>query len=250
MVCEDKVAIVTGGGTGIGRAIALRFIQQGARLTVVGRRREPLDALVAEAAALDGEAHAVQADLTQEEDARHVIGAALETYGEIDILVNNAGVAGYARLIHEIAVNEWEEIIRGNLTLCYLALHAVLPYFAERRRGSIVNVGSIAGCVGMPGMSAYGAAKAGIVALTRSVAVEYAHLGVRCNCVCPGTIESPMTAGFLANPERRQAVLNAIPAATLGTPDDVARIVVALAADDAQFLTGAVIAVDGGFTAR
>lgn len=250
MLFEGKVAIVTGGGTGIGRAVALRLVHQGARLVVVGRRREPLDQLVAEVAALGGEARAVQSDLTQEADVSHVIRAALATYGAVDILVNNAGVAGYARPVEEIVLEEWEEIIRGNLNVCFLMSRAVLTYFARRRSGSIVNVSSIAGCVGMRGMSAYGAAKAGIIALTRSIAVEYAHLGIRCNCVCPGTIETPMTADSLANEERRQMVVKEIPAAAVGMPDDVAHIVTALAADDARFLTGAVIAVDGGFTAR
>ncbi|GAH33235.1 unnamed protein product, partial [marine sediment metagenome] len=116
MSCRGKVAIVTGGGTGIGRAVALRFVQQDVRVVIVGRRREPLELVVCEAATLGGEARPVQADLTQEGDVRHVIEATLETYGAIDILVNNAGVPGSGRPIHEIALEEWEEIIRGNLT--------------------------------------------------------------------------------------------------------------------------------------
>jgi len=197
---KNKVALVTGGGSGIGRSTARLLAREGASVIVMGRKKTPLTRVSRQILKFGGNALPAKGDVTDEQSVRRVIETGLKEFKKIDILVNSAGVAGEPVQVHEITDAMWTELIDSNLTGTFRMIRAVLPYFLEKKKGIIVNVASIGGLVGLGNMAAYNAAKGGVIALTKSVAVEYGHLGIRCNCVCPGTVETNMTRDYLAYP--------------------------------------------------
>ncbi len=251
MRLADKVAIVTGGGTGIGAAIAATFAREGARVTITGRRKEILGEIVDEIAAAGGHALAVPGSVTDEADVQHAVQATLATFGRVDVLVNNAGSFLHAGPLHETADEIWDGVMDVFLKGVFRFSRAVIPHMRRQGGGSIVNIGSVLGLKASPSFPVhpYAAAKAGVAMLTKTIAVHYAKDGIRCNCVAPALTETPLTEARLEDAAARATMEAQYPLGRLGRPDDVAQAVLYLASDDAAWTTGTVLTVDGGIMA-
>jgi meso-butanediol dehydrogenase / (S,S)-butanediol dehydrogenase / diacetyl reductase len=241
----DRVALVTGGGTGIGRATALSLAAAGAAVVVCGRRREPLEQVAAETGGL-----AVAGDLAAPEDAQRVVREAVRAFGALHVVVNNAGAIRRNERLHEVGVDRWDEQIAINLRGPYLVLHAALPELLKAGGDrSIVNVSSTLAVKPASGTAPYAAAKGALIALTKTLAVEYAGDGIRCNAVLPAVVRTALAR--VDRPDyaaREGAMAAAYPVGRLGEPEDVARAIVWLASPDAGWVTGSTVTVDGGFT--
>jgi meso-butanediol dehydrogenase / (S,S)-butanediol dehydrogenase / diacetyl reductase len=247
-----KVALVTGAGTGIGRACALLFAREGARVAVAARRAEPLATVTAEMAKAGGETLAVQCDVTQARQVQDAMRAIVGRFGRLDVVVNNAG-ALIAATAEETSDADWDRIIDVNAKGTFLVSRAALPELRRTGGGSIINIGSILSLVGMKKRAAYCAAKGGVLLLTRAMALDHAHERIRFNCICPGLVETELIRGlFTGTPEREDLLrqrIEQIPLGRLGHPEDVARLAVFLASEESSWITGAALSVDGGFTA-
>jgi 3-oxoacyl-[acyl-carrier protein] reductase len=241
---KDQVAVVTGASGGIGSRIAAALAAEGAAVVIHYRHHwEAAERLVQEILSAGGRARAVPGDLTDPEQAAAVIAAARDGFGRIDILVNNAGVARDG-LVLRMKDEEWQEVLDTSLSGTFYCIRAALREFVRQRRGRIINITSTAGQVGNPGQANYVAAKAGVIGLTRAVAREVGSRGITVNAVAPGYIAAGMTDGL--PPEVTARYLAQIPLERAGSPDDVAAAVVFLASDDAGYITGQVLNVDGG----
>jgi NAD(P)-dependent dehydrogenase (short-subunit alcohol dehydrogenase family) len=243
-----RAALVTGGGTGIGEAIARRLAADGLRVCITGRRREPLEAVAAETGAL-----AVVADTGDEGEVQASVDRALDAFGRLDVLVCNAGV-GASGAVAEQTPERWETVMRTNLTGAFLACRAALPSLVESR-GAIVTISSDAGLRAAPRSAAYCSSKAGLIMLTKCLALDYGPQGVRANCICPGWIRTPMAdgemdeLGELRGTDREGAyglATSRVPLRRPGTPEEIAAAAAWLASEEAAFMTGAVVAIDGG----
>jgi meso-butanediol dehydrogenase / (S,S)-butanediol dehydrogenase / diacetyl reductase len=245
---KDKVAIVTGAGSGIGRATALRLAQEGARVAVLEMNPESGKATAAEIGTEGGEAVFAQADVSREDEVNAAVARVKETYGRIDILVNNAGaVAG--ETFEEVDAEVWQRDMEVNLKGPFLCAKAALPMMIERRSGAIVNVGSVNGLLALD-CPAYSMAKAGLVSLTRTLAVTYGPYGVRSNIVCPGTVRTPVwDERIRRNPEIFTTLARWYPLGRVAAPEEIAAVILFLASNEASFVNGAVLAADGGLTA-
>jgi NAD(P)-dependent dehydrogenase (short-subunit alcohol dehydrogenase family) len=247
---KNKVALVTGGGVGIGAAVARLFAREGASVVITGRRKDVLEQVVAEIERARGRALVVTGSVTDEAHVRSAVAQAVRTFGRLDILVNNAGIGSFGKPLHETDDATWEEQLAVNLTGVFRMTRAALPHMLQAGGGSIINISSIAALVGIPLLPAYGAAKGGLNALTRCLAIDYAAQNIRCNAICPGLIATPMAEPLMAEPDRLAAVLAAYPMARTGKPEEVAKLVLYLACDDSAWMTGSIIPLDGGMTAR
>ncbi len=250
MAASERVALVTGGGTGIGRATALALARDSVTVALAGRRREPLADVAAEIAEAGGRALAMTGDMSVPEDADRVVAAAVEAFGGLHVVVNNAGAIRRNVRLHEVGVERWDEQIASNLRGPYLVLRAALPALLRASGDrAIVNVSSTLAVKAAPGVAPYAAAKGALLALTRSVAVEYADDGIRCNAILPAVVRTPLAHVDRPDFEARQAEMAAAyPLGRLGEPEDVAEAIRWLASEDSGWITGAVLNVDGGFT--
>jgi NAD(P)-dependent dehydrogenase (short-subunit alcohol dehydrogenase family) len=248
MQLAEKVAVITGGGSGIGRATAERFAREGARVVVadlVAARAEETAAMIAGAG---GEALAVAADVSDAAAVATLAERALAAYGRVDILVNNAAVSR-GDDIRAIDEAEWDFSLAVVLKSAYLCSRAFVPQMIERRAGAIVNVSSVNGLAAL-GEEAYSAGKAGMISLTQNMAVKYGQYGVRANCICPGTIRTPIWAPRVAeNPQIFDQLAKWYPLGRVGEPEDIANAALFLASDQAAWITGTVLTVDGGLLA-
>ena len=248
---DGKVAIVTGAGTGIGRAAALAFAREGARVLVAGLEPERLAETVELVRAAGGEALASHTDVADPAQAAAMVEAALAAWGRLDCAFNNAGIEGDTAPLADCTLENWQRVIAVNLTGTFLCLRAEIPAMLRGGSGAIVNCASVAGLVGFGGIPAYTASKHGVVGLTKAAALDYATSGVRVNAVCPGVIQTAMVDRFTGGSPEAVAAMTAMqPVGRLGRPEEVAALAVWLCSDAASFVTGEAIAVDGGFVAR
>ena len=243
MNLEGRVALVTGASQGIGRACALHLARNGASVAVAARNAQKLDELVAEIASTGAKAAAFAMDVVDEEQVKAGIKAALAHFGKIDILVNNAGITR-DQLVMRMKRADWDAVLATNLTSAYLAIQQVIPSMLKQRWGRIINISSVFGRTGQAGQANYAASKAGLLGLTMAIAREVASRSITCNAVAPGFIETNMTAGL--SDEFKQTALKQIPLGRVGTPDDVANAVTFLASEEAAYITGHVLNVNGG----
>jgi meso-butanediol dehydrogenase / (S,S)-butanediol dehydrogenase / diacetyl reductase len=249
---KDKVAIITGGGTGIGRAIASAFGREGAKVAVLGRRREPLESVARELSGKGAEAKAVVCDVTQSSATIAAVADVERSFGRIDVLVNNAGALSVTT-VETISEQDWDRLIETNLKGPFLMARAVLPALRRAGGGSIINVGSVLGLVAMKDRAAYCASKGGVTLLTKAMALDHAHEHIRVNCICPAVVETELVKGLFSATEEgmqlREARVATLPLGRLGQPQDIAELAVLLASDGSSWMTGTAIPVDGGLTA-
>ena len=246
---EGRGALVTGGGSGIGRATATRLLQEGARVVINGRRQEVLDEALQALRPL-GEVEAVRADVSRDEEVERLVAAALILLGRIDVLVNSAGIDGAGAGALELDPVDWRRVLEVNLTGPFLVARAVARQMAASGGGAIVNVSSLNGQAAEPRFAEYNSAKGGLDMLTRSLAVDLVGYNIRVNAVCPGYIRTPMTELYLADPQAGAGITAAIPMGRVGDPAEVAAAIAFLASDDASYITGELLVVDGGRRAR
>lgn len=244
---QGKVAFVTGGGSGIGAATAGRLAQEGATVIVCGRRQGPLDEVVGQIAAAGGKAEAVVADVSDEAGFTAALEAAAKRHGSLDILVNNAMAYTWGS-IEEMSTADWHANFSTSVDGTFWGTRTAMRLMMGKG-GAIVNVSSICGSLGTPWMSGYSAAKAAIDNFSRAAAAEGAPHGVRVNVVVPAVVETPATAGMLADEASRKATEKLIPMGRVGRPEELANAIVFLASDEASYITGATLPVDGGRSA-
>lgn len=240
-----KVVIVTGGSSGIGRATAIAFAREGAKVVIAARRVNEGEAVVKQIVEAGGEAIFVQTDVTQAKEVQALVDRALEQYGRLDCAFNNAGSGKGIRLI-DLTEEDWEQEIAVNLKSVWLCLKYQIPALLKTGGGAIVNMASQGAILGVPNYTAYGAAKGGAAALTRAAAAEYASEGIRINSVSPGAVETELWANAPAG--MLEQVAAGIPMQRVGQPQDIAETVVWLCSDAAGFITGQNVAIDGGYT--
>lgn len=243
MSLSGRVALVTGASQGIGRTCALRLAKEGATVAVAARNQEKLNELISEITAAGGKAAAFALDVADEEQVKSTVKAAIAQFGKIDILVNNAGITR-DQLVMRMKRADWDTVLQTNLTSAYLLIQQIIPSMLKQRWGRIVNITSVFGQMGQAGQANYSASKAGLIGLTMAIAREVGSRSITCNAIAPGFIETAMTA--VLSEEFKQAAVKQIPLGRVGTPDDVAGALAFLASDDASYITGHVLSVNGG----
>lgn len=249
---EGKVALVTGGGGGIGRATALAMVREGAKVAVADFNAAAARDTVAQINQAGGQAITLTGDVTRAKDVGSIVNDTLSAYGRLDCAFNNAGIAPYQVSASGQKTADWEEesfdrMIAVNLKGVWLCMKAEIRHMLDHGGGAIVNTASIAGLIGLPTSSAYVAAKHGVIGLTKTAAIEYADAKIRVNAVCPGFIETQMTADTMRR--RGEAIMAMIPARRMGQPSEIAEMVVWLCSERASYVTGASYNVDGGWMA-
>jgi NAD(P)-dependent dehydrogenase (short-subunit alcohol dehydrogenase family) len=245
---EGQVAIVTGGGSGIGRAIAETFAGAGAAVVVAGRRPDPLEETVAAIQAGGGRAAAAPTDVTDRAQAQALVERAVDAFGTVDVLVNNAGAAPFVSGLRDVRIDGFEKYFGLNYFGAVYVTKAAAPVLLDRGSGCVLNVASIAGLTATPGEEYYGDAKAALIHFTRSLAREWAASGVRVNALAPGWVMTAMTDPLRTTDERSRRVVEAIPMGRWGRPEEIAGPALFLCSPAASFITGSILVVDGGQT--
>lgn len=249
---KDKVALITGASSGIGRATAELFAEKGARVAVAARRQDELDSLVADIEARGGNAIAIKTDVSVSADVERMVTHTIDAFGRLDYAVNNAGIEGRWAGITDLNEDEWDRVLGINLKGTFLCMkHQARAMLAIGATGSIVNVGSVNSFLGFPTGSAYCTSKHGLIGLTTSVSAELASQGIRVNLVCPGIIDTPMhrrAREALGDEVYDQGVLPSVHLKRAGQPQEIARAIVFLCSDEASYITGTTLTPDGGLT--
>jgi len=250
---QDKVAIITGGGTGIGRAIALAFGREGAKVVVAGRRVDKLEAAANELRKAGAQALVVTCDVTSADQTQALVQKAETAFDHVNILVNNAGTLSVST-VESIPEDEWDSLMNTNLKGPYLMSRAALPALRRAGGGSIVNIGSVLGLVAVKERAAYCASKGGITMLTKAMALDHAAENIRVNCICPSVVETDLVRDMFSDSETgqkaRAARLATFPLGRFGRPEDVADLAVFLASEESSWMTGTALPLDGGVTAN
>jgi len=249
-ILEGRVALVTGGGSGIGRAAVLCFARAGAHVAIIDRLGDAANSVAEAARALGVQAVGIATDVADAAAVADALRVVRERFGRLDCAFNNAGIEGPVLPLLEYGAADWERVLSVNLTSIWHCLRQEIPLLLESGGGAIVNAASVAGLVGQPGASAYCASKHGVIGLTRSVALEYAAKGIRINAICPGPVRTAMMERLTADiPGLAQQLAQDCPAGRLAEPEEIARTVVWLCSEASSFMTGSVIAADGGVSA-
>ncbi|PBC52023.1 2-deoxy-D-gluconate 3-dehydrogenase [Rhodococcus sp. ACS1] len=246
---EGKVAIVTGAGRGLGRSMAHALVEAGAAVTVAARTSTELDSFVEEVKAAGGQALACPTDITDEASVERMVEATVETFGRVDVLVNNSGIVASTPLVEQSA-EEWDRVVATNLRGTYLATKAVGRHLLAQKSGKVVNIASNFALQGVANHAAYSASKAGVIAFTRSMAIEWARYGIQVNAIAPGYFATALNAEMREDADALASVVRAIPARRLGEPDELKPWLLLLAGGDSNFMTGEVIVIDGGQSVR
>ncbi|HET7150444.1 MAG TPA: SDR family oxidoreductase [Candidatus Acidoferrum sp.] len=249
---SGKVALITGGGTGIGGAIALAFAREGASVAVAARRLEKLKEVAAAIEKEGGKAIALECDVTRPKDAERAVRETATKFGKLNVLVNNAGMLSVST-VDNISEEDWDRMMTVNLKGPFLFSRAALKEFRKAGGGAIVNIGSVLGLVAMQNRAAYCASKGGVTLLTKAMALDHAHENVRVNCICPSIVETELVKGLFDDSPQgkvlRKAREGTIPLGRFGKPMDVAELAVFLASEESSWITGVAIPLDGGLTA-
>jgi NAD(P)-dependent dehydrogenase (short-subunit alcohol dehydrogenase family) len=253
MKLENKVAIITGGSLGIGKATAILFAKEGAKVVITGRTEKTLKEVVEGAKKGGLEIDYLVSDVAKEEDCKKAVDGTINKYGRIDILFNNAGVLPLGTT-HETSTEDWDEVFNINVRGTYLMSKYSIPHMLERGKGCIVNNSSVLGLKAIPGAAAYNATKGAVTQFTRSMALEYADKGIRVNAICPGTIVTPMVEGFLEEVPSAKDYLESLQPMTkslgrFGKAEEIAHAVLFLCDENIEFMTGTMLSVDGGWIA-
>jgi NAD(P)-dependent dehydrogenase (short-subunit alcohol dehydrogenase family) len=252
MQLDGKVAIVTGAGRGIGRAIACLFAAEGAAIVVAARTAAEGEETVTLVQQAGGQARFIPTDVSQDAQVRDLVAETVQSFGRVDILVNNAGIGGPGKPLDETSEVEWDRVIDTNLKGCYLGMRYAIPHMRSAG-GAIVNLSSVLAELTLPGCTAYTASKAAIIGLTKATALEVGRDGIRINCILPGSIDTPMMWDGLTEAERIEVeplVAGAAPLGKVGQPEEIARVALFLVSDASSFMTGASVLVDGGVLTR
>lgn len=254
MKLENKIALITGGGSGIGKATAFLFAKEGARVVITGRREQILQGAVIEAKTENLEIEYLVSDVSEEKDCKAAVDYTVSKFGRIDILFNNAGVS-YMGITHETSTELWDKTFDINVKGIYLMSKYAIPYMIEEKSGCIVNNSSILGLKASPaGFAAYSSSKGAVNQLTRSMALEYADKGIRVNGICPGTIYTPMMDDLFDKWSDREVgekrYISVHPIGRLAQPEEIAHAVLFLCDDNIKFMTGTMLSVDGGMSAK
>lgn len=252
MKLQNKVALITGGGTGIGLGIAGAMAEEGAALVLAGRRPGPLEEAAAGLRARGARVAIATGDVAVEEDARRMVAAAVAEFGRLDVLVNNAGVVGWHGPLSEMPVEEFDRVTSTNLRGTFLCSRFAVLAMAPQGGGSIINISSVCGLKAWKGLAAYGATKAGINLMTRAMAADHAHQQIRVNAICPGTVDvnpDPLVEPGSPRAQQLERLAKLYPIGRVGRPDDIAPLAVMLASAESTWITGSIFTVDGGLTA-
>ncbi len=247
---QNKIAIISGGNVGIGRAISQRFAEEGAIIVIAARNAETAEETLKIVKENDADGHFIACDVTQVEDCEHVIQETINQYGQIDILINNAGIIYRNQTVVETSVDNWKRTFDVNVNGAFYLSKFAIPHL-EKTKGVIVNVASYVGMVGFKGIPAYCASKGALIQLTRAMALDHAESGVRVNCVCPGSVQTEMiTAAWEQYGEGAEEVWSSKhPLGRIAQPKEVADAILYLASNESSFITGVVLPIDGGITA-
>ncbi len=247
MDMSGKVALVTGSSRGIGRAIALKLANLGADVVVNGTKLESVKTVSKEIESLGRKSFAVQADVSNSRQVKNMFYSAIKKFGKIDILVNNAGIVNQGSILR-LGEKQWDKLISVDLKGVFLCSKEAAEHMSEQKYGKIVNIASVAGLMAFQGLAHYCSAKAAVISFTKEIALELAPLGINVNAIAPGAIETDMTKDIKNNSEALKAMLSRIPMRRLGKPEEIASAVAFLASNEASYITGATLVVDGGWT--
>jgi NAD(P)-dependent dehydrogenase (short-subunit alcohol dehydrogenase family) len=248
---KGKVAIVTGAGGGVGKAISKRLSSEGCKVVMLGRGRTKLQKAASEIGNKKN-TMTVIADITKEAEVLSAIDQTINSFDKIDILVNNAGILNDPMPFHEMTEDQWDDLVKTNLFGTFRMTQAVIPVMMKNGGGSIVNISSVLGIRAIPRvpLSVYAVTKAGVIMFTRSIAVEYGQYKIRCNCIAPSTIRSSIIEPYLQDEEAKKVLESTFPLRVIGEPDDIVGAAAYLCSDDSKWVTGTVMMVDGGLSAK